>query len=424
MRFSLSVAVAAMILFVCLNACGGWVCFKDGDGYWAFCNAVGNQELEIREKRLDGGYVEYSTLAVIAGHENIVRDSVLTFVDGFRRLICSSNEFFCATADMTCRLLTRPECEYDFGAGHRKRIMSNRGAEEFKSRFRHIVESCRKTLETSPYDAGLVYYRKRYKPGARILHVKYEDVVGTAHLYSGLCVCLPAKVSMSADGPKLMRTDVNVPEEAFLQVYGEWLDLDENKENACNAITCSAGFIQGRVEVLPGGFGNATLKDWRIRNGLRPKDCEVIDQDGDDSLSMEYYSPCPEFRFILRDEKCSWHLTYCGGVLSLIKQEENMPSLSVGGPFDALDQACFDLSGRFADSRQLSIKDKLKGSASALGLRHTSLLCKAKRWSALKPIEKDAKLDLEVSTVVKDLMILLSRDGGGMDECVLHQVGK
>ena len=83
MRFSLSVAVAAMILFVCLNACGGWVSFKDGDGYWAFCNAVGNQELEIREKRLDGGYVEYSTLAVIAGHENIVRDSVLTFVDGF-----------------------------------------------------------------------------------------------------------------------------------------------------------------------------------------------------------------------------------------------------------------------------------------------------------------------------------------------------
>ena len=412
MRFSFSVAVAMIIPFACLNARGGWVSFRDGEGYWAFCNAVGNQELEIRERRLDDGYVEYSTLAIIAGYKNTVRDSALMFVDGCRRLISSSNEFFFATAELPCRLPRRPECEYDFGAGYRKRIVLNRGVGEFKSRFRQFVESVRRSLETSPYDAGLVYYRKRYKTGARVLRVKYEDVVGAAHLYSGLRVCLPAKVSMNEDGPKLVKPDMNVPEDAFLRVYGKWLDLDEDKENICNEITCSAGFVQGRVEVLPGSFGNATLNDWSVCDGLRPEGCEVIDLDGDDSVSMEYYSPCPEFRLILRDEKRFWHFTYCSGVLSIIKQEENMPCLAVGIPFDALDQAYFDMSGRLVDSRQLSIKHKLKRLASALGLSHASLFCKAKRWSALKPIEKDAKIDLEVSVVVKDLIMLLYRDGG------------
>ena len=64
----------------------------------------------------------------------------------------------------------------------------------------------------------------------------------------------------------------------------------------------------------------------------------------------------------------------------------------------------------------LSIKPKLKKLASALGLSHASSLHKAKRWSALKPIEKDAKLDLDVSAAVKDLMMLLWRYEDGQEE--------
>ena len=94
---------------------------------------------------------------------------------------------------------------------------------------------------------------------------------------------------------------------------------------------------------------------------------------------MDYMSPCREFRLVFCEGENRKEITYCCGLLHVVQSVKDGLYLSVGLPFDALDQMYFDLAGMVVQDRFLIVKQKLRQLAAALGMVAESPLCKVRR---------------------------------------------
>ncbi len=405
MKCQLAGIVLLLALAACARAWGAWIAYEDGNGYSMFCDVDGNESFKIRESRVvDGDCVEQSAFAIVDQKPNPLRDMAQSYVNRFQSLHHPSNAVGCATNQVDCVLGKRAVSDYDLGCGRGRLRLDEPEARQLESESMKLVDSCRRAVETAPYNPCVVYYRKRYKRNVRTLIANYDDVIGSARLYSGFRIGFQAAVSNEGDEPELKKTDKRLQDDAFISVYGKWASLVGERANGCQVNTELVSFVQGRADVGPGG--NLTLLDWEVCETMRANVDWGVEPDVDRSLSMEYYSPCRDFRLILRDEKRTRYVTYCCGVVSVIEQKGLLPCVSVGMPYDALAQVYFDLSGHVEDEHLL-IKQNLSRLASTLGVGLRSPLCKARRWSSIEPFIKESKDNMELVRMVDELILSL-----------------
>lgn len=399
-KYRCLVFAALMILPAVVSAWGAWIVCDDGQSYRLYCEVEERSGIEIIAQRdVDDGYVELSALTIIGGREHSLRNRARDFLRDWRERIGCSNGNECASANVVCG-------SYDFGEGASALRLNADMAVALKDCGEKLVASCRKEILSASYDPRVVYFRRRHKKSMPVLLSKCEDVVATSHLYSGLKIRMPAMLVGGSDSTELKKPDMKLPDDAFL--CARWPSLDDSGECSGNGATGRVAVVEGLVSVPPESFGNIVLKDWKV-DGCN--DSNVLTNsvtDSDELLSMDYMSPCREFRLVFCEGENRKEITYCCGLLHVVQSVKDGLYLSVGLPFDALDQMYFDLAGMVVQDRFLIVKQKLRQLAAALGMVAESPLCKVRRCGELDPIVMDAAKEPKIKLLVDDLLKALT----------------
>lgn len=384
---------------VCTRVYGAWVAYN-GNGYDVLCEVDGNEAFSIREKRVvDGGFVEQSEFTLVGTNPHPLRNMALSYIERFRRSIDSVNAVGSVTNNVDCNLKENV-CAYSFGAERASRHLSSWRARRFEVGSRQFVDSCRQLIEEAGYDERMIYYRQRYKKGKLVFHAKYEDVVCMSHLYSGISAVFPVRVSLCDDSLKLEPPGKRDPVDGFM--FGRWPELESVDIAAYNWNTNRTVFVEGGVLALPNG-GLVSMGDWRVHENFCLGTTKGVVPDGDEFLSLEYLSPCQEFKLLLREDKRIKYVTYCCGILSIVQSTGDVTCVCAGFPYDLLDRMYVDLSGHVIDAGYSEVKHRLKRLAAALDRDLESPVYKTKRYSTIIPIVKDAKRDERIYALVEEL---------------------
>lgn len=399
-KYRCLVFAALMILAAVVSAWGAWIACDDGQSYRLYCEVEEHSRIEIIAQRdVDDGYVELSALTIIGGREHSLRNRARDFLRDWRERIGCSNGIECASANVVCGW-------YDFGEGASALRLNADMVVALKDCGEKLIASCRKEILSASYDPRVVYFRRRHKKSMPVLLSKCEDVVATPHLYSGLKIRMPAMLVGGSDSTELKKPDMKLPDDAFL--CARWPSLDDSGECSGNGATGRVAVVEGLVTVPPDSLGNIVLKDWKVDGCNDSKVLTNSVTDSDELLSMDYMSPCREFRLVFCEGENRKEITYCCGLLHVVQFVKDGLYLSVGQPFDSLDQMYFDLAGMVAQDRFLSVKQKLRQLAAALGMVAEFPLCKVRRCGELDPIVMDAAKEPKIKLLVDDLLKALT----------------
>lgn len=279
-------------------------------------------------------------------------------------------------------------------------VVSGKTLQEIVGKCKVFSVWCRRIALGMKTSLGVSYVLKRYRLERDAVPVRYDDVVGSPRLYSGIKVSFWASLELV---PVYWHDPILFPTQKGklplpMMVVDPLLSFESAQGCQVSSITGNVVLATGRVFFDPyvGSVKimqcNLSTRGWQTGIGDMPNSNRV-------SPYMEYISPCNEFRLRVRKGDDVRHMAYVGGILSFIDEIGDHHVLTyIQPPMDIIKIVENTTTGKIN-----SLVARLRRLERCLGIKENDGLCVARRFSAVPELVLDADKDKEAAALVDDI---------------------